>query len=146
MKMRGIARGTTAAIVLAAAGVAVPCAAHAAFTATGSAAMPVSTLSLAAPQGAFSADCIRDATGPFHTLTLTVAMGAVKGATGYQVVLSGPSGERVTESFEKGDALVISVKKKGDWTYAVRVIHAATATNVWTGPLTAPRMVTCDKS
>lgn len=139
-------RGAAAAIILTAAGVAVPCAAQAAFTATGSAAMPVSTLSLAAPEGAFAADCIRDATGPFHTLTLTVARGAVKGATGYEIVLTGPSGERVAESFEKGTALAVSVKKKGDWAYAVRAIHTATATNVWTGPLTAPQTITCDKS
>lgn len=144
--MRRGARTAAAAIILAAAGTAVPCAAQAAFTATASASMPVSTLSLTAPDEAFTADCTRDATGPFHTLVLTAdAPGAVKGATGYEVVLIGPTGERVAESFDTGAAMVLSVKKKGDWTYAVRAIHTATATNIWTGPLSVQQTVTCDK-
>jgi hypothetical protein len=36
------------------------------------------------------------------------------------------------------------VKKKGDWTYAVRAVHSATAINIWTGQLSAPQTFTCD--
>jgi hypothetical protein len=49
--------------------------------------MPVSTATLDVPIGSFKADCVRDATGPFPTFTLTPAsQGTVKGATGYEVV------------------------------------------------------------
>jgi hypothetical protein len=135
-----------AVAVLVAAGVTIPCAAHAAFTARAAASMPASTATLALPQGSFTADCDRDRTGPYHSLTLTPdSMGVVKGATGYEVVLTGPSGERFAESFATGAALVVSVKKKGDWAYAVRAIHTATSSNVWTGPLSAEQTVACDK-
>jgi hypothetical protein len=36
------------------------------------------------------------------------------------------------------------VKKRSDWTNAVRAIHTATASNVWTGPLSTPKAVSCD--
>jgi hypothetical protein len=111
-----------------------------------SASMPVSTATLTVPNGSFSADCDRDPTGPYHSLTLTpVSLGAVKGATGYEVILTGPAGERVTESFTTDDPLVLTVKKKGEWTYAIRAMHIATPSNVWTGPLSAPQTVACDK-
>lgn len=137
---------TAAVAALVCAGVTVPCAAHAAFTARAAVSMPVSTATLAMPEGSFTAVCDRDQTGPYHSLALTAeSLGTVKGATGYEVALTGPSGESASESFDTGAALVLSVKKKGEWTYAVRAIHTAAPGNVWTGPLTGPQTVTCDK-
>ncbi|HEX9227035.1 MAG TPA: hypothetical protein VF885_10345 [Arthrobacter sp.] len=143
--MRRPLRTTAAILALAAAGVAVPSAAQAAFTASASGSMPVSTLALASTEGTFRVGCSRNPTGPYHLLVLTAdSLGAVKGATGYEVVLTGPSGETLTEAFAGVGDAVAYVKKKGEWTYAIRAIRTVTATNVWTGPLSAPKTVTCD--
>ena len=142
--MRKTLRMTAAVAALAAAAVAAPCAAHAAFTASASASMPVSTMALASTEGTFRVDCTRNPTGPYHLLVLAAdSMGTVPGATGYEVVLRGPAGESHVESFTQQGDMAAYVKKKGDWTYAIRAIRSVTAANIWTGPLSAPKIVTC---
>lgn len=142
--MRKILPRSVAVAVMAAAVVSAPCAAHAAFTAAAAATMPVSTLALASTEGTFRVDCNRNPTGPYHLLVLAAdSLSAVPGATGYEVVLRGPAGERVVESFTKEGDMVTYVKKKGDWTYAIRAIRAVTAANTWTGPLSSPKIVNC---
>lgn len=106
-------------------------------------AAPVSTLTLPDPEKLSQAACSRDKNGPYHSLTLEIgSQSAVPGATGYEVSLTGPSGEVATHYLEP--AASISVKKRGEWTYTVRAVRAMTADNKWTGPPSQPGSVGCD--
>lgn len=96
-------------------------------------AAPVSTLTLSGPEKLPQAACTKDKNGPYHSLTLQIgAQDAVPGATGYEVNLTGPSGETATQYFDS--ATTVSVKKRGDWSYTIRAVRAMTADNKWTGP------------
>jgi hypothetical protein len=144
--MRSLHRSAAVAVLVAAA-VALPCTAQAAFSSRAVVSLPVATATLAVPGGAITATCDRNPTGPYHSMTLIPDPSVpVRGATGYEVVLTGPAGEHVTASFDMNAPMVIWVKKKGEWTFAVRAVHTATASNVWTGPLSEPRTVPCDRA
>jgi hypothetical protein len=144
--MRRTLTAVAAAAALTGVSVLAPACAQAAFSSSARATMPVATFSLAATDGTFRVDCTRNPTGPYHLLTLAAETpGAIAGANGYQVLLAGPAGEQFVESFGQEGDMVTYVKKKGDWTYSVRAVRTITPGNVWTGPFSAPRLVTCDR-